>query len=165
MAKLKREHVIFCASWDDSEWEALGKDNDDLSMEMNPDTETGKNVLGESTFTHSGYEPEVDLDTYYADPDRALFEKLFAAAVERKYAEEDLLGYFGVAYFDEVNKDKETMTGDFYQQRAWFVPQSLGGDTSGLGIPFNVNPIGSPVKKKITYTRADNGITVEDADP
>ena len=42
-------------------WDAIGKDNDDLSKELNPDTETGKNVLGESTFTHSGYEPEVEV--------------------------------------------------------------------------------------------------------
>ena len=36
-----------------SAWEALGKDTDDLSKELNPDTETSKNVLGETTFKHN----------------------------------------------------------------------------------------------------------------
>ena len=163
MGKLKREHIIFAASWDGSEWEALGKDNDDLSLELNPDTESSKNVLGESTFTHSGYEPEVGMDPYYADPDRPLFEKMLQNAVERKYADDDVLGQFAVCYFDETMKDKESMSGDAYVQPAYLVPDSIGGDTAALGIPFTVHPIGRPSKKKVTYTRADNKITITEA--
>ena len=160
MAKLKREHIIFAASWDGETWEALGKDNDDLSMELNPDTESSKNVLGESTFTHSGYEPEVGVDPYYADPDRTLYEKMLKNAIERKYGDEDIKGQFAICYFDEANKDLESMTGDAYVQPAYLVPESIGGDTAGAAIPFTVHPVGAPSKKKATYVRTGNMLTI-----
>ena len=53
MAKLDRNRLMFFASFNSTAWEALGRDNDDLSKSLNPDTETSKNVLGESTFKHS----------------------------------------------------------------------------------------------------------------
>lgn len=165
MAKLKREHVIFGASFDGEQWEALGKDNDDLSYELNPDTETAKNVLGETTVTFSGYEPELDMDPYYADPDRKLFTKLLEISMMEKYAEEDVKGKFAKFYFDEDQKDKESMTGDAYVQDCLIVPQSIGGDTAALGIPFNVMPMGAITKKKVTYKRADNSITVSEVGP
>ena len=81
MAKLDRNRGMFFASFDGTEWEVLGRDNDDLSKALNPDTETSKNVLGEATFKHNGYEPEVSVDPYYADNESVLYEKLLAAAL------------------------------------------------------------------------------------
>lgn len=141
-------------------WEALGKDDDDLSKELNPDTETTKNVLGETTFTHSGYEPTVDMDTYYADPSRILYNHLLEVAMQEKYGEEDLLGYFAEAYFTSVDAEARTMSGYCYVRRAWFVPQSVGGDTSGLAIPFNITPIGGMKRGEITYDMATNVATI-----
>lgn len=143
-------------------WEALGKDNDDLSKELNPDTETGKNVLGESTFTHSGYEPELDLDPYYADPSRKLYNHLREIAIQEKYGENDCLGYFAEAYFTSVNATARTMSGYCYVRQAWFVPQSTGGDTSGLAIPFKVQPVGAMTKKSIVYDMSTNEATITD---
>ena len=45
MAKLDRNRLMFFASFDGTNWEVLGRDNDDLSKALNPDTETSKNVL------------------------------------------------------------------------------------------------------------------------
>jgi hypothetical protein len=143
-------------------WEALGKDNDELTKELNPDTETTKNVLGETTFTHSGYEPEVDLDPYYMDPSRIMYDHLLECALQEKYGEGDLLGYFAEAFFTSANKEAQTMTGYCYVRRAWFVPQSVGGDTAGYNIPFNVNPIGSMEKKNIVYDMKTNQATITD---
>lgn len=143
-------------------WEALGKDNDDLSKELNPDTETSKNVLGESTFTHSGYEPEVDLDPYYADPSRKLYAHLMDIAVQEKYGEDDCLGYFAEAHFTAANEARQVMTGYCFVRRAWFVPQSTGGDTSGLAIPFTVQPVGPMTKKAISYDMTTNEATITD---
>lgn len=143
-------------------WEAIGKDNDDLSKELNPDTETTKNVLGESTFKHSGYEPEIDVSTYYMDPARLMYEHLKEVAMTEAYAETDLLGYFAEAFFETVDKDAQTMTGYAYVRRAWFVPQSVGGDTSGFGVPFTINPTGPMEKKVIVYDMATNTATITD---
>lgn len=141
-------------------WEALGKDDDDLSKDLNPSTETKKNVLGETTFTHSGYEPSVDMDTYYADPARILYDHLQECAVQEKYSEEDLLGYFAEAYFTAVDEQARTMSGYCYVRRAWFVPQSIGGDTSGLSIPFTITPTGGMKRGTITYDMATNIATI-----
>lgn len=145
-----------------SGWEALGKDNDDLSKELNPDTETGKNVLGESTFTHSGYEPEVDLDPYYMDPSRLMYAHLLDIALQEKYGEADCIGYFAEAFFTAANEETKTMTGYCYVRQAWFVPQSTGGDTAGYAIPFNIHPIGGMTKKLISYNMTTNEATITD---
>lgn len=160
MSKYDRNRLMFFGSFDATDWEALGKDNDDLSKELNPDTETSKNVLGESTFQHSGYEPEVDVDPYYADPDSALYPKLSKAAMEELYGDEDILGKFTEVIFDTVDAEAGTMSGTGYQRDAYFVPQSTGGDTSGLGIPFTVNPVGPQTKVNVTYTKATRAVTI-----
>lgn len=143
-------------------WEALGKDDDDLSKELNPDTETKRNVLGEATFTHKGYEPSVDVDTYYADPNRILYAHLMDIAMQEKSSEQDCLGFFAEAFFETVNEEARTMTGYCYVRQAWLVPESIGGDTSGLAIPFTITPVGGATKKNITYDMATNVATITD---
>lgn len=160
MAKLDRNRLMFFASFNGTAWEALGKDNDDLSKELNPDTETSKNVLGETTFQHSGYEPEVEVDPYYADEDSVLYEKLSAAAMQELYGDSDIKGYFVECIFDTVNAGAGTMSGTGYKREAYIVPQSTGGDTSGLGIPFTVNPVGAQTEVNVTYTKATRAVTI-----
>lgn len=143
-------------------WEALGKDNDDLSKELNPDTETSKNVLGETSFKHSGYEPEISVDPYYIDPSRKMYAHLREVALEELYGESDLLGYFAEAYFQTANRKTQKMTGYCYVRQAWFVPQSVGGDTAGYGIPITINPVGAVTKKQIVYDMVTNEATITD---
>lgn len=143
-------------------YEALGKDVDDLSKDLNPDTENSKNVLGETRFEHKGYQSTVAMDTYYMAPERLMYAHLLDVAMQEKYAESDLLGYFAEAYFTEVNEAAHTMTGYCYVRRAWIVPQSVGGSTAGFSIPFNVNPQGGMEKKAITYDMVTNTATVSD---
>ena len=141
-------------------WEALGKDNEDLSKALNPEVESQRNVLGETVVKHSGYSPEVDVDPYYMDPGRLLYDHLLEVALEEKYGENDLLGYCAEAFFTSVDEANQTMSGYCFVRRAWFIPQSVGGDTSGYAIPFNVNPVGPKTKKAITYSMATNTATV-----
>ena len=160
MARLDRNRGMFFGRWKAESgstlnaWEAIGKDNDDLSKELNPDTETGKNVLGEATFKMSGYEPEIEVDPYYMDPDRGMYDHMLEVALEEKYGEADLLGECAEAFFTTVNAEAKTMTGYCYVRDAWFVPKSTGGDTTGYAIPYTINPIGPMVKKNISYARS-----------
>ena len=141
-------------------WEVLGRDNDDLSKELNPDTETSKNVLGESTFKHKGYEPSVNVDPYYADPDSALYTKLKAAAVEEKYGDADIKGYFVEVVFDQTQSTAGHLTGSGHMREAYIVPQSTGGSTEGYGIPFTVNPVGPMTTVTVDYTLATRAVTI-----
>lgn len=167
MARLERHrHIVFARikTAEDVEknnafedWEAIGKDTDDLSKELNPQTENSKNVLGESTFTMSGYEPTVEVGTYYADPNRKISKHITECAIEEKYSEGDLLGMYAEAYFDQVIEDEKKMKGYCIIRDAWFVPQSIGGDTNGLSTPFNINPVGAMSGKvSIEYDMTTN---------
>lgn len=157
---LKNDILVVTYTAKSSGWEALGKDNDDLSKELNPDTETSKNVLGETIFTHSGYEPEISVDPYYIAPSRKMYARLRDIALEERYGESDLLGYFAEAYFQTANRATGKMTGYAYVRQAWYVPQSVGGDTTGLAIPVNIYPVGPVVKKEIVYDMATNEATI-----
>lgn len=143
-------------------WEPIGKDNDDLSKELNPDTETSKNVLGESTFVHSGYETEISVDPYYIDPSRKLYARIAENAMYEKYGEGDLKGYLAEAYFETANPKTRKMTGYCLVREAWFVPQSVGGDTSGFAVPITIQPVGAVTRKNIVYDMATNEATITD---
>ena len=39
-----------------AEWSRLGKDLEEYNVELNPDTETKKNIIGENSFVHNGFE-------------------------------------------------------------------------------------------------------------
>lgn len=168
MSKLERRRGMYFGAWKPTTsggtpvWEAIGKDNDELRKELNPDTESFKNVLGEAGVRHSGYEPEIGVDPYYMDPDRAMYAHMLKVAMEEKFGEEDLLGLFAEAFFESVDEETQTMTGYCYVRDAWFIPQSTGGDTSGLAIPYTIKPVGAMTKKNISYNISTNTATITD---
>ena len=46
-----------------NDWYRIGKDVEDLSIELNPETEQTTNILDETTTNHSGYSASADVDT------------------------------------------------------------------------------------------------------
>ena len=54
------------------------------------------------------------------------------------------------------NPERGTMKGTANVRDAWFIPQSIGGDTGGMAIPVNINPFGAVTKYNVTYTMATN---------
>ena len=70
-------------------YERLGKDLEEYNVELNPDTETSKNILGESTFKHNGYEVSSDADPFYADTTSDLFTAL-QKIVDNRYKDDNL---------------------------------------------------------------------------
>ena len=123
-------------------YERLGTDLEEYNVELNPDTSTDKNILGESTFKHNGYEVSSDADPYYADTNSPLFPKLQKIVDER--LKDDNLKTNAV----EAHLWEETTDGVYtaYQQACYVVPNSYGGDTSGYQIPFTVNYVGERTK-------------------
>ena len=159
MARTERKMYIHIASFDGTAWEVLGKDNDDLSKELNPDTETSKNVLGDSTFTHSGYQPEVSVDPYYADSTSSLYSDLCDAAIQEKFDDASIKGYFVECLFDSAPANG-VVSGTGYKRDAYIVPQSIGGDTKAVGIPFTVTPVGPMTPVTVAYTLATHAVTI-----
>ena len=138
----------------------LGKDLEEFNIEMNPDTENSKNILGESTFIHNGYEISADADPFYARTGDEMFEQL------QKIIDEGLQ-YEGCATnMIEVHLwETGTTSGTYkaYKQGIYVVPTSYGGDTSGYQIPFTVNYVGEKKSGYFTPDGAGSGTFAPDA--
>lgn len=119
-------------------WYLVGKDIEEMSVDLGADTETVKNILDETSVRHNGYEPTIDADPYYADPDDALYPKLKDIAMNRKKGDA-----CKTKYLEVIVEDTEDTSHSAWQEDCYIVPQSVGGDTSGFQIPFQVLPAGN----------------------
>lgn len=117
-----------------ADWFLIGKDIEDMSVELNPDTETVKNILGETSVKDNGYEPTMTADPYYANPDDSIYTKLKEIAMERKVGDACKTKILEVI----INPNDEGNSHEAYQEDVIVKPQSYGGDTSGFAIPFDV---------------------------
>lgn len=91
IGKLKRSYLLHYidANFNSSgtpSWFLIGKDIEELSVELNPDTEQIKNILDETVTHDNGYEPSVSADTYYANTDDKIYPKLKDIALNRVVA-------------------------------------------------------------------------------
>ena len=126
-------------------WFIIGKDVEDLSVELNPDTETVKNILDESTVNDNGYEPAFDVDTYFANPsDGEFYEKIKDIAMNRKTGDECKTKVL------EILIDKTTGPYDAWIEDCIVKPQSYGGAQGGVRIPYNVTFSGNRQKGTVT---------------
>ena len=142
--KLKRSalahyvNTTFSTALTGAAWSIIGKDVEDLSVELNPDTETIKNILDETSVNDNGYEPSFDVDTYYADPsDGDIYTKLKDIAMNR------LTGDDCKTLILEVLIDKTEGPYDAWAEEAIVKPTSYGGAPGGVRIPYTVTFCGN----------------------
>ena len=117
----------------------LGQDLEEYNEELNPDVEVQKNILGEQNVQHNGYEVQSDVDPYYAYTGDPLFEALFEIANERKTGDDCKTTKVDVLLNADGSVNKA------YREDVWVIPNSVGGDTSGVQIPFTVYNAGNRV--------------------
>lgn len=126
-------------------WFLIGKDIEEMAVELNPDIETSKNILGETSVKDNGYEPEMDADPYYANPDDPIYPKLKEIAFGR------LKGDSCKTYILEVIvEDTSDSSHTAYLEEVVVKPQSYGGGTEGVNIPFNVYFNGNRIAGTVT---------------
>ena len=125
----------------------LGADLEEFSVALNPNTEQKQNILGENTFTHSGYEVSASAEPYYAVVGDALFEKL-QAIIDGQKTDDSLKTYAYEAHLWEAGSAEGTYVA--YRQECYVVPTSYGGDTTGYQIPFEIHYVGEKVKGDFT---------------
>lgn len=134
----------------------LGKDLEEYTIEMNPDGESSKNILGESRYNLKGYEPQGSVDPYYAYEGDALFERL------KKIIDERATGADTQTTVVDVMLSSSGSVTDAYREDVIVVPTSLGGDTAGVSIPFEVHYAGN--RTKGTFDMTTKTFTPADAD-
>ncbi len=119
----------------------LGADLEEYVEELNPDVEVKKNIIGEQNVSHNGYEVQSEVDPFYADFDDPLFEQLSKIANER---------LTGIASCTTTKVDVLLGANGTpvwaYREKVYVVPNSIGGDTSGVQIPFSIYNAGERVK-------------------
>lgn len=158
MAKLNREalahylNTTFKLTTENAEWEIIGDDIEEMSMELNPDTEQSKNILGQTKTTDNGYEPSMDADPFYADPDKKLYKMLRDIALERKKGDA-----CRTLLLEVIIEDTAAENHLAFAQEVIVKPQSYGGDTGGFNIPFNVSEDGKRTKGYVTASTLSSG--------
>ncbi|MBO5130305.1 MAG: hypothetical protein J6B95_08185 [Oscillospiraceae bacterium] len=124
----------------------LGKDLESYAEELNPDVETKKNILGENSVVHNGYEASSDADPFYYEYDDALSENIMDIAMNRltgdacKTTKVDVLLKPGTTSADAPTVIKA------WREDVLVIPTSVGGDTSGVQTPFGIHNNGNRVE-------------------
>lgn len=138
------------------EYVRLGKDLEEYNVELNPDVEIKKNILGENSVVVNGYEVSSSVDPFYYDYDESLSEKVMDIAMERRTG-----NACKTTVVDVLLKPGE---GDAAPTTVWaycedcaVVPERYGGDTSGIQVPFTIHRDGN--RKKGTFDIATKKFT------
>lgn len=151
MGKLEREALAHYldTTWkmkpDTAEWEVLGDDIEEMSVELNPDTEQKKTILGKTRTTDNGYQPSMSADPYYADPTKKIYPQIRDIALDRLKGDA-----CRTLMLEVIVEDTAAQKHLAYVQEVMVKPQSYGGDTSGVNIPFDVTDDGERKKGYVT---------------
>jgi hypothetical protein len=138
-----------------AEFELIGDDIEEMSVEMNPDTSQVKNILGQSRTVDNGFAPTMSADPWYADPDKKIYTKLRDIALEQKKGDERK-----TLMLEVVVEDTSSSTHLAYVREVKVTPTSYGGGTEGFNIPFNVEFDGGWIKGTVTAESVKNGAPV-----
>ena len=136
-------------------WFKIGVDIEDLSVSLNPDVSSIKNVWGESRVTDNGYEPTMDADPYYANPAEALYPKLRDIALGRKTGDD-----CKTLILEVIVEDDAAVNHLAYVEEVIVKPQSYGGPNGGVDIPFNISFNGNRKKGYVTAASVTAGAPV-----
>lgn len=157
--KAKRESAILFMNVGDTteEYEAIGKDNDELTREMNNEVESNKNVLGETDVTVTKGNQVTSVDPFNFRKESKLANFLY------KIYKDNLDGVDVEKEFIEVFTEDKESEGEYaaFKQVAAIDLKSWGGPTTGIATPFDINWKGArtygtfnPTTKKFTPTVA-----------
>lgn len=122
----------------------IGKDLEEYTENLNPDVSSEKNILGENSVTHNGYDVSSDVDPFYVYLDdntpEVLSGKLMDIANNRR------TGKGCKTTKVDVLVDSEGTVLWAYREDVYIVPNSVGGDTSGVQVPFTIYNDGNRTK-------------------
>jgi hypothetical protein len=125
----------------------LGANLEEFNEELNPDVEVTKNILGEQSVQHSGYEAQADVDPFYfKDYDDALSAKIMELANTRATGDKCKTTMVDVLLKPGESEDDEPTVVWAYREDVYVIPNSIGGDTSGIQTPFTIYKAGNRVK-------------------
>ena len=150
MAKAERKYLAhyldgaFDTTYAATDYVRLGRDLEEFNVELNPDVERKKNILGESSVAHIGFEVCSDAAPFYYDYDDALSQKIMDIALSRATADACKTSYVEVVLKPGEDGGAPTVV-SAWREDVLVIPTSYGGDTSGVQVPFTINYAGNRV--------------------
>ena len=130
-----------------SEYARLGKDLEEYSEELNPEVEVTRNIIGEQSVKHSGYEVSGDVDPFYFENyDDALSNKIMELAMTRATGDKCRTSMVDVLLKPGATEDEAPTVVWAYREDVVIAVNSVGGDTTGIQTPFTVYKAGNRVK-------------------
>lgn len=139
----------------------LGKDLEDLTVEMNPNVETNTNILGESTARLTGYEMSASIEPYYISHDEDLSQKLLEIIENELTGDACKTTVVDVWLKPGETADSAPVVIKAVRREVLVAVQSYGGDTSGVQVPFSIS--GSTNRTKGTFDLTTKKFTASNA--
>lgn len=136
----------FDTSYAEPAYVRLGKDLTEFSVNLNPDVTTNQNILGERSVKHNGYEASSDADPVYYEYDDALTGKIMEIAMLRKTGEACKTSYVEVLLKPGTAENAVPTIIRAVREDVYVIPNSYGGDTSGVQVPFTIHFAGNRVE-------------------
>lgn len=138
--------AAFDQTYENTNYVRLGDDLEEFNVEMNPTITITRNILGENSVTHEGYEVSSDVETYYHKYSDELSQAILELAMSRSQS-----GW--TSYVEVLLKPnaEDPINGTPTVEAAWredvlIAPTSYGGDSTGVQAPFTINYAGNRVK-------------------
>ena len=164
MGKLNREALAHyldtawnkkVADADKAVFEILGEDIEEMSVEMNPETEQKKNILGQTKTIDSGFTPTMSADPWYANTESKLYPHMRDIVMEQITGDERK-----TLMLEVIVEDTDADVHTAYLREVKVTPTSYGGGTEGFNIPFTVDFDGAWVKGTVTAASVKDGAPV-----
>ena len=124
----------------------MGKDLDEYSVGLSPSVERKTNILGENSVVVSGYDVSTSVSPFYYDYDDALSEKVMDIAMNRTTGDGCKTTTVDVLLKPGETADAEPTVLWAYREDCYVVPESVGGNTTGVQVPFTIHRAGNRVK-------------------
>ena len=143
MAKLNISaliHWIDATPSSTATWFKIGKDVEDMSVELNAQMTTRKNILDETSVLHEGYEPQFSVDTYFADPSDAIYDLVEGIALGRLKGDA-----CKTKVLECIIENTSASSHEAYQEDVIIEVTSYGGSQTGVAIPYTVHFDGNRV--------------------
>ena len=142
--------AAFDKTYAETNYVRLGKDLEEYNEELNPDVEIRKNILGEQSVNINGYEVQSSVDPfYYENYDDALSNKIMDIANTRATGDQCKTTIIDVLLKPAATEDGKPTVVWAYREDVYVVPNTKGGNTSGIQLPFTVYMAGN--RKKGTF--------------
>lgn len=166
--KAERKYLVhyidaaFDTTYAAADYVRLGKDLEEFTVDLSPEVETVRNILGENSVRHNGYEASSEADPVYYDYDDALTEKIMEIAMLRKSGDDCRTSYVEVLLRPGEEGAKPTVI-RAVREDVLVVPNSYGGDVSGVQVPFTINYAGNRTEGTFDletkkFTAKDSGL-------